>query len=319
MSNAALRAELGNVLEGLTGALEEFTAHVRREAYAVWMWRPAGEEEMPRTVLPAVERRDALEAARRALLSIRYEEGQDAHESRIAPGLIVVPAAGIALAEEVNHWKDRLAGVLRAMEGRQEIGVLDQRTGERGPRPLREVALEAFFFRRLHYFQAVRRIVVLREDAERIGTPDYVSYSWASCRAVRRTSRDALLEGLADRLASGKGSPRLIRRDLAALGRLPPGEPLALVREAPATVKANVAWPARAGHAATRRVCSAVAPLVMLGSALPVRFRALSAAPPADSERLARRDTQIESKALLCTVPVFRYLRGLRAGKRGED
>lgn len=315
-SNAALRADLGNALTGLTGTLEAFAAHLRAQARAVWVWRPPVDEEGPRAALPALGRREDLEAAARASLSIRYEEDQAAHESRIAPGLIVLSAAGIALAEEVNHWKDRLAAGLKAMEGREEDGIVDPATGERGTRPLREVALEAFYFRRLHYFQAVRRIVVLRESEEVIGTPDYVSFSWASCRAVRRTSRNDLIEALGARLSSGKGSPRLIERDLAVLERLPAGEPLALVRLAPATVKANVAWPARAGQPAMRRVCSAVAPLVMLGTALPERFRPLPANPPA-AERLARRDTKIEGKPLLSTVPVFRYLRSHRAVKRG--
>lgn len=313
-SNAALRAELGSTLKGLKETLEALAAHLRSQARGVWVWRPPADGGGPRTTLPALTRGEEREAAARAFLSIQYAEGQDAHESRIAPGLIVLSAAGIALAEEVNHWKDRLAGVLKAMEGREEVGVVDQETGARGPRPLREVALEAFYFRRLHYFQAVRRIVVLRESEEEIGTPDYVSYSWASCRAVRRTSRDTLIEELSGRLSNGKGAPKLLERDLAVLERLPAGEPLALVRQAPATVKANVAWPGRAGRTVTRRVCSAVAPLVMLGTALPERFRPLPASPPA-AERLARRDTKIEGKALLSTVPVFRYVR-LHRGAR---
>jgi len=299
-----------------------------------------------------VRRSEEVEAAARAFLSIQYAEGQGAHESRIAPGLVVVSGAGIALAEEVNYWKGRLAAVLKAMEGREEIGVVDRQTGARGRRPLREVALEAFYFRRLHYFQAVRKIIVLREDGKRereargseerereteraeraeraegaerrseeeIGTPEYVSFSWASCRAVRRTSREALIEELGRRrLVSGKGASRLIERDLAILRRLPAGEPLALVREAPATVKANVAWPARGGRPATRRVCSAVAPLVMLGTALPERFRPLPQRAPERSVRQSRRDTELESKALLSTLPVFRYLKRHRSEKRGE-
>jgi len=55
---------------------------------------------------------------------------------------------------------------------------------ERGPRPLREVALESFFFRRLHHWQATREVVVLRESATSIGTPDYIGFSWATCRDV---------------------------------------------------------------------------------------------------------------------------------------
>lgn len=315
LSNTALRADLGNILKGLTGSLEEFGAHIRSDARAVWMWRPPGEDG-PRTALPGLTRGEALDAARRAIAAIHYEDGQDAHESRIAPGLLVLSETGVRLAGQVNHWKERLAEVLKKMEGRQEIGVIDQRTGERGKRPLREVALEAFYFRRLHYFQAVRRIVVLQESEARVGTPEYLSYSWASCRAVRRASRELLIEELTRRLSAGKGAPRLIQRDLAMLKRLPAGEPLAVVREAPATVKANVAWPGRSGEPATRRVCSAVAPLVMLGTALPERFRPLPRRPAEPSVRQSRRDTELEPQALLCTMPAFRYLRRHRREKR---
>jgi hypothetical protein len=282
------------------------------------MWQPDDGHDGPRRALPDLSRGRQLEVAARALLTIQYADGQLPHESRIAPGLLVLPAEGIRLAEEVNIWKERLGAALKAMEGREEIGVVDVRTGERGPRPLREVALEAFYFGRLHYFQAVRKIIVLRESAAHVGTPEYVSFGWASCRSVRRSSRDALIEELSKRLNGGRDSPRLLQRDLAVLERLPAGEPLAVVREAPRTVKANVAWPARDGGRPTRRVCSAVAPLVMLGTALPARFRPLPASPPSSAERLARRDTELEADALLATVPAYRYARRFRAMKRAR-
>lgn len=315
VSNLELRLELGNCLKGLTETLEAFAAHIRSQARSVWLWSPT-DDSAPRSALPASSRAEALEGAARAFLTIKYDDNQDAHESRIAPGLLALPLAGIELAEEVNHWKGRLARALKAMEGRQEEGVVNQETGERGPRPLREVALERLYFRRLHYFQAVRKVVVLRESAEHIGTPDYVSFSWSICRAVRRSSREALLKDLSARLANGKSSPRLLERDLAALERLAPGEPLALVREAPPSIKANVRWPAREALPPTRRLCSAVAPIVMLGEQLPQLFRPLPREPVSSSRRLARADTELESKPLLCTVPVFRYLQQHRTTKR---
>lgn len=317
-SNLELRLELGNCLKSLTASLESLAAHIRSQGRAIWLWSPV-HDEAPRSVLPALSREKALDAAARSLLTIKYEDGQDAHESRIAPGLIALPPAGIELADEVNHWKDRLAKALKAMEGRKEEGVINQETGERGPRPLREVVLERLYFRRLHHYQAVRKVVVLRESAEHIGTPDYVSYSWGIVRAVRRTSREALIKDLSERLANGKGAPRLLERDLAVLERLGAREPLALVRKAPPTVKANVRWPARAGMPPTRRLCSAVAPIVMLGEHLPEQFRPLPPEPLPSSERLARADTELESKPLLCTVPVFRYLRQHRTVKRAEN
>lgn len=313
-----LRIELGNSLKGLTGALGELAEHIRTDARAIWMWVPGG-SDLPRVAIPALSRAKALEAAGRAFLTIKYDDDQDAHESRIAPGLIVLSPAGIRLVDDVNYWKDRLAKALKAMDGIQVDGVVDQDTGERGPRPLREVALERLYFRRLHYYQAVRKIVVLRESAEHIGTPDYVSYSWGICRAVRRTSREAVLEELSGRLAAGKGSPRLLERDIALLKRLPEGEPIAVVRKAPPTVKANVRWPSREGQPPLRRMCSAVAPLVMLGETLPSQFRALPAKPLPSPARLARSDTELEGKPFLCTLPAFRYLRQHRNAKRGES
>ena len=74
----------------------------------------------------------------------------------------MVSEEGVALAEEVSRHKRALAAVLRAMQGRTEERVIDQLTGERGPWPLRKVALEAFYFRRLHHWQATRELVVLR-------------------------------------------------------------------------------------------------------------------------------------------------------------
>jgi hypothetical protein len=120
---------------------------------------------------PELSRDHALELICESLKAIKYSDDQAAHESHIAPGLLVVSEEGLALADEVNRRKRALASILRAMQGRTEIGVIDQRTGERGPRPLREVALESFFFRRLHHWQATRELVVLRESTTSIGTP----------------------------------------------------------------------------------------------------------------------------------------------------
>ena len=223
-SHTELRLELGNSLKGLSAALEEFAAHVRRGARAVWMWTPANAVPVERVALPAIERAEALEAAARALLTIKYENDQDAHESRIAPGLLVLSAEGITLADDVNYWKDRLARALKAMNGIEVEAIINEETGERGPRPLREVALEGLHFRRLHYRQATRMITVLRERPGHTRTPDYVSFSWSSCKTVRRSSREALIEELSARLAAGTGSPRPLERDLALLRQLPERE-----------------------------------------------------------------------------------------------
>lgn len=316
-SQTELRIDLRNGLTGLREALEEFAQHVRREARAVWVWKP-GETPAPRVALPALSRSKAIEAACRALLTIKYDNDQEAHESRIAPGLIVLDAAGIKLAEEVNGWKDKLAAALKAMNGLEAEGVIDQETGERGPRPLREVALEALNSRRLHYRQAIRKITVLRESAEHIGTPRQVGFSWSRGHTVRRTTREALIEELATRLANGVGSLRVLERDLQLLKDLPAHEPLAIKRLAPMTIRANVCWPARDGQPAVRISCSAVAPIVMMGEQLPEKFRPLDPKPLPADERERRHDTQLEDTRLLTTAPVFRYLRNFREAKHAE-
>lgn len=308
-----LRIELGNGLRGLSATLEEFTLHVRREARAVWMWAPGNDGSLERVVLPALERAEAIEAAARALLTIKYENDQDAHESRIAPGLLVLSAEGITLADDVNYWKDRLARALKAMNGIEVEAIINEETGERGPRPLREVALEGLHFRRLHYRQAIRMITVLRERPQHTHTPDYVSFSWSSCKTVRRSSREALIEELSARLAAGTGSPRLLERDLALLRQLPEREPIAISRKAPPTVRVNVRWPPREGGSRPLRATfSAVAPVVMLGERLPEKFRPLPAEVASSAERPVRADAELEDTQLLTTVPAFRYLRQYR-------
>ncbi|EQD44669.1 hypothetical protein B2A_09529, partial [mine drainage metagenome] len=201
------------------------------------------------------------------------------------------------------------------MNGVEAEAVIDRETGERGSRPLREVALEALYARRLHYRQAIRKITVLRESAERIGTPRQVGFSWSRCHTVRRTTREALIEELAQRLTNGIGSVGMLERDLKLLTDLPLHEPLAIKRKAPLTVRANVCWPAHDGQPPVRVSCSAVAPIVMIGEHLPEKFRALDPEPHRKDERGPRNDAELEDTQLLATVPAFRYLREYRKAK----
>jgi len=319
LSNSALRAELGSVLKGLQGALTAFTHHVRWSSRDAWIWRkPEGLVDAQSALSPEISREDTLELIAQAVKDIKYTDGQDPHESRIAPGVLVVSEEGIALAEEVNRFKRALAAVLRAMHGRVEVGVLDQRTGERGQRPLREVALEAYFFRRLHYWQATRELVVLRENAVSIGTPEYIGFSWATCRDVRRTYRETLIQQLEATRSSAEDVSRY-DRDLSVLNQLEPQEPLAIVRPGHTTPKANIAWPAAVGQRSVRQIKPAVLPLLMLGDRLPPRFRKLPVTPTPRHHRLARIDTEIETRMLLETVPAYRYLPHLRQIKRAES
>ena len=174
-SNSALRAELGATLDHLQKAISLLTTHLRYHTRAAWVWQPvrgAGTDftSPPPDLAPAATLRliiDTIEA-------IEYTDGQDAHDSRIAPGVVVLSADGIPLADEVNRLKRALASVLRRMQDRTENGIVNPATGERGERPLREVALEAFFFRRLHHWQATRELTILRTRSGRLTSPDYI-------------------------------------------------------------------------------------------------------------------------------------------------
>ena len=318
VSNSALRAELGACLKGLKEALAAFTRHVQVETREAWIWRkPPGRVDALTPPLPEISRSHTLELICEAVNDIKYTDGQDAHESRIAPGVLVLAPEGLELANEVNRHKRALASVLRAMQGRVEEGVIDQRTGERGERPLREIALEAFFFRRLHHWQATRELVVLRESERSIGTPEYIGFSWATCRDVRRTYRETLIQQLEEGRASADDVAGY-DRDLSILSKLEPKEPLAIVRPGHTTPKANIAWAPGADGKPVRQIKPAVLPLVMLGTRLPARFRKLPPAPTPRHFRLARIDTEIEAGALLETVPVYRYLAHVRPAKRAE-
>lgn len=319
LSNSALRADLGAHLKGLQSALEEFTHHLQVEARDAWVWqKPRGLANALTPPTAELTREHTLELITEALTAIKYTEGQDPHESYIAPGIVVVSEEGVALAEEVNRRKRALAAVLRAMQGRSEIGVIDQRTGERGPRSLREVALEAFFFRRLHHWQSTRELVVLRPSVGSIGTPEYIGFSWATCRDVRRTYREKLIEQLRESRADAEDSSRY-DHDINVLTNLPPNEPLALIRPGHTTPKANIAWPPAADGTSARQIKPAVLPLVMFGQRLPTRLRKLPAAPTPKHFRLARVDTEIEPVPLLETLPAYQYLPHLRPAKRAEQ
>ena len=319
-TNSTLRATLGTHLKSLQSSLSLFTDHLQSEAHAAWLWqkpRSAAPVNALTPPPPELSRDRTLELICESLKAIKYTDDQAAHESHIAPGLLVVSEEGLALADEVNRHKRALASVLRAMQGRTEIGVIDQRTGERGPRPLREVALESFFFRRLHHWQATRELVVLRESTTSIGTPDYIGFSWATCRDVRRTYREALIEQLQESRAGAEDTSRY-DRDIALLTNLEPKEPLALVRPGHTTPKANIAWPAAPDGKSVRQIKPAVLPLVMFGTRLPSRLRKLPPAPTPRHFRLARVDTEIEPTPLLETLPAHRYLPHIRHTKRSE-
>lgn len=311
-TNSALRAELGTTLRALEPALANLADYLRSAPHDVWCWRP------PKTPLtfdnrnatPDLPRAQALAHLAEGIQTVKYDDTQNPHESRIYPGIVALPTEGIALANEVNRLKSLLARVLKDMDGRTIADAIDPSTGERGERPLREVALEAFYFRRLQHWQATRRLEILRETPHETGTLDYVGFMWATSREVRRTSREALLK------EAEESDRRLSPEDLETLRRLPAGEPLALVRPGHTTPKANIRWIARDGATPTTKVRLAVLPLIVPGDHLPERLRKLPPTPPPKRHRAARTDIEIESIPLLPTLQVYRYLPHQRATRR---
>jgi hypothetical protein len=256
-----------------------------------------------------------LTALTSAINKIKYEDAQDPHSSIIAPGVIVLPTEGLTLADEVNRHKRNLARILVAMQGRTQTH-LDPVTRVEVKRPLREVALEKFFYARLHHWQATRELTILRPPAGFHLTPEYIGFTWASLRDIRRTSREELLRDL-QRSDRDMTSPKLVEHDIATLQSLPPGEPVALVRPPHPTPKANIAWPAKADGTPEKRASKiAVLPLLMSGERLPDRFRKLPAAPPPPHYRLTRSDTEIEPSPFLTLLPAHRYYPQFRKEKR---
>jgi hypothetical protein len=314
-SNSELRAELGTTLRHLQDSLRQLANHLQHEAHDAWSWQPPKDSRVdPTTDEPRELPRDqTLKRLAAGIQAIKYEDDQDPHESRIYPGIVAVSAAGIALTDEVNRHKLTLARVLRNMDKRTEVGTADPRTGELGERPLREVALEAFYFRRLQHWQATRRLEVLRETPRTMGTLDYVGFMWATSREVRRTTREALIK-------QAQTNERLLsEEELELVKRLPANEPLAIVRPGHTTPKANIRWISRNGAPSITKVRIAVLPLIMLGEELPERLRKLPPTPPPRNSRAARTDIEIEPTPLLRTLPVYRYLKPLRSSKRRPD
>ena len=314
-SNSALRAELGTTLRDLQSALADLADHLRAGHHDAWCWQQPKPPRALGTREPSTDlsREQTLAHLAQGLQAIKYDDAQDPHESRIYPGLVALPNEGIALADEVNRLKTLLARILKDMDGRTVAGAIDPHTGERLDRPLREVALEAFYFRRLQHWQATRRLEILRETADQAGALDYVGFMWATSREVRRTSREALLKEVQD------NERRLSDEELELLRQLPAGEPLALVRPGHTTPKANIRWLSRDGAPPTTKVRIAVLPLIVPGARLPERLRKLPPAPPPKRHRAARTDIDIEPTPLLPTLQVYRYLPHERAPRRKRD
>jgi hypothetical protein len=319
LTNSSLRADLGTTLNQLQTALTSLTTHLLHHTHAAWVWHPPSTKSAANfsTPPPDLPRDATLELITDTIAAIKYTDKQDPHESRIAPGVVAVGEDAIPLAEEVNRLKRALANVLVRMQGRTETGIINPLTGERGERPLREIALEAFFFRRLHHWQATRELTILRTKAGELLAPDYIGFTWSSCRDVRRTTRETLMEQLKEKRLNTEDSA-LYDRDLEILRTLPKNEPLALVRPGHTKPVANIAWPARDAQKPDRQVRPAVLPLFMVADRLPERLRKLPGAPTPKHLRRTRTDIEVEPRPILTTLPAHRYGRSHRESKRND-
>jgi hypothetical protein len=102
-------------------------------------------------------------------------------------------------------------------------------------------------------------LVVLSESATSIGTPDYIGFSWETCRDVRRTYREALIDQLRKSRVAADDTARY-DHDIAILTDLEPKEPLVFVRPGHTTPKANIAWPGGIDGKPVRQIKPAVLP-----------------------------------------------------------
>ena len=103
-TNPALRATLGTTLKSLQSSLSLFTTYLEESSPAAYLWqKPRPPIDPLAEPPPDLSLANTLELIGEALRAIKYTDTQAAHESHIAPGLIVVPEEGLALADEVNR------------------------------------------------------------------------------------------------------------------------------------------------------------------------------------------------------------------------
>ena len=85
LPNSALRAELGTLLKLLQHSLLRLAEHIQDESGEAWLWQPPPRGGPAAPLPPDLSRQETLAGMAAALQNIKYENGQDPHESRIYP------------------------------------------------------------------------------------------------------------------------------------------------------------------------------------------------------------------------------------------
>ena len=235
----------------------------------------------------------AMRRAVEAYTAIDLEMDDAPGTSVVCLGVVGAPKGVVDLARAVNEAKATLKYVCAPLQD-QRIRVPDG-DGTRAV-PLIRAILRSLQRSDLNLLAAYRRIPVLETD------PIRVAYTRARTRSVyRKRAGD-----VAAMLSHAEG-PRA-SSDLARLAALPAAEQhVALVRDHYENVRANVAF-ASPGPDGRRRLQTA--------AELPLRYTARRGQePPAVSfpaprpvaDPIRRRQSRLEPKPLLETLPVFRY------------
>jgi len=284
--NSQLRADLAHALEQLEDHLAQLDARLRAETdYPTWAWQQA----------------DAKIGRRQASLVIQaldFQDGQDAHHTRIAPALFGAAPETLAAARAVNHWKNRVRAALAPM-AKREILVTDPDTGAERKEPLDKVALRWLKHPRFHKRQALRELVVIDHPVTK-GT-----FFWARLRKILRIDKAEAIRRLRVRL-DHTDTPEL-RLEWDRLQALSPHEPLAVVNAPHIHPKVNLVLQTVDGikRVSKRGVLPVLYP-DRPGVAGP-DIRPLPDDPADTPTRLRRSDVQIEDTPFLPSLHIHRY------------
>jgi len=289
--NSQLRADLAHALQQLEAQLDLLDARLRAEVdYPTWAW----------------QHDDPKSGRRHASLVIQaldYQDGQDAHHTRIFPALLGAAPETLAIARAINHWKSRVRAALAPM-ARREIVVTNPDTGTDIKEPLDKVALRWLKHPRFHKRQALRELVVIDHPVTK------ATFFWARLRKIQRIDKAEATRRLCERLERAD-TPEL-RLEWDCLQALSPREPLAVVNAPHIHPKVNLVLQTVDG---IKRVSKrAVLPVLYpdrSGTTGP-DIRPLPDDPNDSPTRLRRSDVQVEDDPFLPSLHIHRYRAGYR-------
>jgi hypothetical protein len=287
VDESELRAVLAYAVQQLDGHLEILGARLCAEAdYPTWLWKQSDAHAGRRYASQVIQ-------------AIDYQDGQDAHHCRAAPGLLGGAPETLAAARAVNHWKQRVRAALAPMVKRT-IVVHDPETGKPLKRPLDKVALAALKHPRFHKRQALRQLVVIDHPVSR------ATFFWAKLPKIQTIDKVEAIKRLSERLERSD-SPEL-RLEWERLQLIGARERLAVVNEPHIHPKVNLVLHTVDGikRIPKRGVLPVLYP-DQPGAAGP-DIRALPDEPPPAGHRLKRSDVQIEAEPYLPSLRIHRYL-----------